>query len=67
MNQLSRDEQEMLKTKHKAAEEADKKVVGGGDELWALLEESWHGEMVDRLCSVMWYGASRSLFPVFEN
>lgn len=26
VNQLSRDEQEMLKTKHKAAEEADKKV-----------------------------------------
>lgn len=32
VNQLSRDEQEMLKTKHKAAEEADKKVVGGGDD-----------------------------------
>jgi hypothetical protein len=27
VNQLSRDEQEMLKTKHKAAEEADKKVL----------------------------------------
>lgn len=30
VDQLSRDEQEMLKTKHKAAEEADKKVAGGG-------------------------------------
>lgn len=30
VNQLSRDEQEMLKTKHKAAEEADKKVLRGG-------------------------------------
>ena len=29
VNQLSRDEQEMLRTKHKAAEEADKKVSGG--------------------------------------
>lgn len=30
VDQLSRDEQEMLKTKHKAAEEADKKVPRGG-------------------------------------
>lgn len=30
VDQLSRDEQEMLKTKHKAAEEADKKVVRRG-------------------------------------
>ena len=29
VNQLSRDEQEMLRTKHKAAEVADKKVSGG--------------------------------------
>lgn len=29
VGQLSRDEQEMLKTKHKAAEEADKKVLRG--------------------------------------
>jgi epidermal growth factor receptor substrate 15 len=45
VNQLSRDEQEMLKTKHKAAEEADKKVLVGGDGL----EELWVG---DRGCSV---------------
>lgn len=30
VDQLSRDEQEMLKTKHKAAEEADKKVGRAG-------------------------------------
>lgn len=30
VDQLSRDEQEMLKTKHKAAEEADKKVERDG-------------------------------------
>lgn len=50
VDQLSRDEQEMLKTKHKAAEEADKKVGWSGC-VCGMVDDDLSGWLESVMCA----------------